>query len=176
MPSNKISFNNLKPNIAKAIKESCPTADGIIYKIADQTYQIKTKGVEPGVEIAEGLSTVIDATIKSAVGLGCDLAVITEGILIGSFRSRSVELEAHKTIRLLIHEIIQAVFDSKGDIKKAIKGILDGIAAAAEEHKLNRQEASRIAVENILLYSKETNPQFVQDIKASIPKEYEGLK
>lgn len=172
----QITFSNLKPNIADAIKESCPTADAIIYKIADELGHIKTVTVEPGVEIAQGLSMIIDTTIRSSVCLGCDLSIITQGILVGSFRSRSILLEAHKTIHLLIQEIIQAVFYYKGDIKKTVDGLLTGIVAIAKEHKLNEQEALIIATENILIYSKTTNSQFAQDIKAAIPKEYGGLK
>lgn len=166
------TFNNLKPSICEAIKESCLTEDLVVYKIADQILHIKTVGVEPGVEITRGLSLVIDTVIKSAVYSGCDLSVIIRGILIGSFRARSVVLEAHKTIRLLIQEIIQAVFNHKVDVKEALEGILTGIVAIAKEHELNIEEALAISVEEILLFSKTKDTKFAETIKATIPQRY----
>lgn len=172
----QITFSNLKPNISDAIKESCPTTDAVAYKIADKIAQIKTVTIEPGVEIAQGLSMIIDTVIRSSVCLGCDLSVIARGILIGAFRSRSIQLEAHKTIRLLVQEIIQAVFYYKGDIKRAVDGLLAGSVVIAREHKLNEQESLIITAENILNFSKAANSQFAQDIKAAMPAEYDGLK
>ncbi len=65
----QITFSNLKPNISDAIKESCPTSDAVIYKIADEVSHIKTVTVEPGVEIAQGLAMIIDSTIRADVCL-----------------------------------------------------------------------------------------------------------
>jgi hypothetical protein len=137
----QIVINNLKSNISIAIKETCTTEDEVIYKIADQVDHINTMTVEPGVEIAKSLSTIIDASIKDAIRLGCDLSFIAKGILIGSFRSRSMQLEAHKTIRLLIQEIVGAVLKYKGNTKKTVDGLLDGIVVVSKEHELNVDEA-----------------------------------
>jgi hypothetical protein len=164
----QMTFNNLKPNISNAIKESCPTTDGVIYKIADGISQIRTVSIEPGVEIAQGLSMLIDTIIRSSVCLGCDIAIIVKGILVGSFRSRNVELEAHKTIHLLIQEIMQAVFCYNADVKQMVNGILSGIVAVAQEHKLNAEEALLIAKENILVYANAENSKFAKAIKLAI--------
>jgi len=147
--SPKAIFKDLQPNIADAIKESCSTSDAIVLKIVDEVNRIKTVGVEPGVEIAQGLSMIINTTIKSSVRLGCDLSVIAQGIMIGAFRSRLIQLEAHKTIRLLVREIIGAVSNCKGDLKKTVDGLLAGITVIAREHKLNEQEALVVAKEDI---------------------------
>jgi hypothetical protein len=145
----QILFSNLKPNISVAIKETCTSEDEIIYKIADEVEHINTVTVEPGVEIARNLSVIIDTSIKDSIRIGCNLSVIAQGILIGAFRSRSVQLEAHKTIRLLIQEIVGAVLNHKGDIKKAVVGLLDGIVVIAKEHKLNVDEAVIIVNESL---------------------------
>jgi len=146
---NQIIFSNLKPNISVAIKETCTSDDEIIYKIADQVEQINTVTVEPGVEIARNLSVIIDASIKDSIRLGCNLSVISQGILIGAFRSRSMQQEAHKTIRLLIQEIVRPVLNYKGDTKKAVDGLLDGIVVIAKEHQLNVDEAVIIVNESL---------------------------
>jgi hypothetical protein len=145
----RVLFNNLKPNISVAIKETCTSDDEVIYKIADQVEKINTVTVEPGVEIAKSLSTIIDASIKDSVRVGCNLSIIAQGVLIGAFRSRSMQLEAHKTIRLLIQEIVGAVLKYKGDIKKAVDGLLDGIVIIAKEHQLNVDEAVIIVNESL---------------------------
>jgi hypothetical protein len=145
----RILFRNLKPNISVAIKETCASDDEITYKIADAVEHINTMSVEPGVEIAKSLSLIIDTSIKDAVRLGCNLSIIAQGILIGAFRSRSMQLEAHKTIHLLVQEIISAVFKHKGDLKKAVDGLLDGIVIIAKEHQLNVDEAVIIVNESL---------------------------
>jgi len=145
----QMTFSHLKSNISEAIKESCLTSDEIIHKVADEIYHIKTVTVEPGVEIAQGLSIIIDTAVKDSVRLGCDLSVIAQGILVGAFRSRSIQLEAHKTIRLLVQEIVRVVLKYKGDIKSTTEGLLAGITAIAKEHKLNTQEALIVAKEDI---------------------------
>jgi hypothetical protein len=145
----QIVFSNLKPNISVAIKESCTTEDEIIYKIADQVEHINTETVEPGLEIVMNLSTIINTSIKDAIRLGCDLSIISQGIMIGAFRSRPIQLEAHKTIRLLVQEIVGAVFIHKGNIKKAVDGLLDGIVIVSKEHKLNVDEAVIIVNESL---------------------------
>jgi len=145
----QILFNNLKPNISVAIKETCTSQDEIVYQIADEVEHMQTVSVEPGVEKARNLSMIIDASIKDSVRLGCNLSIIAQGILIGAFRSRSMQEEAHKTIRLLVKEIIRAVLNRKGDTKKAVDGLLDGIVIIAKEHKLNVDEAVIIVNESL---------------------------
>lgn len=173
----RITFSDLKPHISRAIKESCLTADAVIYKIADETHHIQTVTVEPGVEIARGLSIVIDTTIQVAVHSGCDLSVISKGILIGAFRaSRSVLLESHKTIRLLVNEILQSVFKYNGSIKQVIEGLLAAVVIIAKEQGLNVQEALKITAEDMLSAADKINPQFGQNTRINIPKEYEGIK
>ncbi len=86
-----------------------------------------TMGTEPGVDTTEGLSKIIDKIIKDSVGLGCDLSVIVKGILLGAFRSRPfIAHEAHKTIHILVKEILQPIFKYKGDIKQGIEGVIRG--------------------------------------------------
>jgi hypothetical protein len=145
----QILFSNLKSNISVAIKETCTSEDEIINKIADKVVHISTVTVEPGVEITRNLSVIIDASIKDSIRLGCNLSVIAQGILIGAFRSRSMQLEAHKTIRLLIQEIVGSVLNHDGDIKKAVVGLLDGIVVIAKEHNLNVDEAVIIVNESL---------------------------
>jgi len=145
----QILFRNLKPNISVAIKETCTSGDEIIYKIADQVGSISTMSIEPGVEIAQNLSAIIDTSIKDSIRLGCNLSIIAQGVLIGAFRSRSMQQEAHKTIRLLIQEIVGAVLKYKGDTKKAVDGLLDGIVVVSREHKLNVDEAVIIVNESL---------------------------
>jgi len=142
-------FSNLKPNISVAIKETCASEDEVIYKIADEVEHIHTVSVEPGVEIARNLSMIIDASIKDSIRLGCNLSAIAQGMLIGAFRSRSMQLEAHKTIRLLVQEIVGSVLNHKGDIKRAVDGLLDGIVVISKEHKLNVDEAVIIINESL---------------------------
>jgi len=145
----KMVFNNLKPNISVAIKEICTAEDEVIFQIADEVEHFNTAAVEPGVEIARSLSMIIDASIKDSIRVGCNLSIISQGILIGAFRSRSMQEEAHKTIRLLIQEIVRAVLKYKGDIKKAVDGLLDGIVIISKEHKLNVDEAVIIVNESL---------------------------
>jgi hypothetical protein len=150
MPSQeKILFSNLKPNISVAIKETCSANDEIIFQIANQVEHINTVTVEPGVEIAQNLSDIIDASIKDSIRVGCNLSIIAEGILIGAFRSRSMQEEAHKTIRLLVQEIIGCVFKYKGNLKTAVDGLLEGIVIVSKEHKLNVDEAIIIVNESL---------------------------
>lgn len=149
-------FKNLKPNISVAIKESCTTEDEVVYKIADQVEHINTETVEPGLEIVMNLSTIIDKSIKDAIRLGCDLSIISQGILIGAFRSRSIQLEAHKTIRMLVQEIVGAAFNHKGNLKRAVDGLLDGIVIVSKEHQLNVDTAVIVVNESLteMLYKK----------------------
>ncbi len=137
----QIVFSNLRPNISVAIKESCTTEDEVVFKIANQVEQINTESVEPGLEIVMNLSTIIDTSVKDAVRLGCNLSFISQGIVIGAFRSGPIQLEADKTIRLLVQEIVGAVFNHNGNIKRAVDGLLDGIAIVSKEHNLNVDEA-----------------------------------
>lgn len=172
-----ITFTDLKSNISDSIKETCQTSDALICKIADDVHQIHTVSVEPGVEIVQGLSTIIDATVKNAVKSGCDLTAVVQGILIGAFRSnRSIRLEAHKTIHLLIKEITRAVFKYDGDIRQLIDGLLASLVMVADEQKLNTQEILFVGFEDLISSSREINPQFALKVIAIIPKEYEGWK
>ena len=166
----KITFKNLKPQIADAIKESCYRIDARFYNIANEVRNIVTNSIEPGVEIAKDLSKIIDKTIKDSVVVGCDLSVIVKGILLGAFRaSPFMREEAHKTIRILIDEILRAVFECKGDIKQTVEGLLAGIVILSREFKLNTQEALIIAKEDILSSAKEIGPQFADDVKQVLP-------
>ena len=120
-----MTYKNLKPQIANAIKESCRTMDMRVNNIANEVQNIPTFSVEPGVEIAQSLNKIIDQTIHDAVGLGCDLSIIVKGIMLGSFRSSPfMRQEAHKTIRILIKETLHASFKYDGDIIQAIDGYL----------------------------------------------------
>jgi hypothetical protein len=169
-PLTKISLKNIKPHIADAIKESCYRIDARLYNIANNVHNILTTSVEPGVEIAKDLSKIIDKTIKESIDLGCDLSVIVKGILIGTFRaSPFIHQEAHKTIRILIEEILQPVFKYKGDIKQMVEGVLAGIVVIAREFKLNTQEALVVAKEDILSSAKAKDPKFADDIKEILP-------
>jgi len=167
--SKDVKFKNLKPHIADAIKESCYRTDARFYNIANEVHNIVTFSLEPGVEIAEGLSKIIDKTIRESVALGCDLSIIVKGILIGTFRSTpSIAQEAHKTIRILITEILQSVFKYKGNLKETIDGILSAIIVAAHESKLNTQEAVVIVREDILSSAKEISPEFGDNVKEAL--------
>lgn len=173
----EITYSNLKPNISNAIKESCPTADAVIYKIADEVHQIHTMSVEPGVEIAKDLSILIDTTIKGAVNLGGDLSVIIKGILVGAFRSnRSIRQEAHKTMGLLVEETLQSIYKYKGNVSQVIEGFLAGAVIVAKEQNLNVREALIVTVESMILSAKKIGPQFAEGLLTNIPKEYNGLK
>ena len=166
----KMNFKNLKPNIADAIKESCYTTDARLYNIANEVNNIETFSVEPGVEIAKGLTSIIDKTIKGAIELDCDLSVIVKGILLGAFRaSPFMREEAHKTIRLLIKEILQSVSKYNGNVKQTSEGIFTGIVVIAREFKLNAQEVLIIAKEDTLSCAQGINPKFADDIKAVLP-------
>jgi hypothetical protein len=168
-PSVRMTFKDLKPRIADAIKESCYRTDLRIYNIANEVHGIRTTSVQPGVEIAEGLSKIIDKSIKNSVDIGCDLSVIIKGILLGAFRaSPFIREEAHKTIHILIVEILHSVFKYKGDTKRAIEGILTAIVIIAREFKLNVQEALTVAKEDITSSTKETSPEFTESIKEAL--------
>ena len=141
----KTSYTNLKPQIADAIKESCYKTDARLYNVANEVHNIETFSVEPGVEVAEGLSKIIDKTIKESIDVGCDISVITKGILLGAFRAGPfMRDEAHKTIRILIEEIFKFTHKYNGDTKQAIEGLLAGIVILSKEYKLNVQEALKI--------------------------------
>jgi len=169
-PSHKIVFKDLKPHIADAIKESCYKTDARLYNIANEVHHIGTFSVEPGVEIAEGLSKIIDKTIKDSLDLGCDLSVVVKGILLGAFRaSPFLHQEAHKTIRILIKEILQPIAKYKGDVKPVIDGLLAAIVVIASEFKLNAQEALIIAEEDALSSAKEISSKLADDVKAALP-------
>ena len=166
----KITFKNLKPQIANAIKESCYRTDVRLYNIANEVHKIATFSVEPGVEIAQGLSKIIDQTVKESVALDCDLSVIVKGILLGAFRASPFMLqEAHKTFRILINEVVQSIFKYKGDVKQVIEGVLAGVLIIAQEFKLNENEALIIAREDILSSAKALNSKFADDIKEALP-------
>ncbi len=168
---------NLRPDITDAIGESGVTVDAVIYKIADEVQHIKTVTVEPGAEIARGLLTVIDGTIKDSVSSGCDLSVVTKGILIGAFSSsHSIQLEAHKTIRLLVQEILQPIFKYNGDSRQAVDGLLAAMVIIAKRRKFNIQEALIIIVDDILFSAEKIDPKFAEKVKICIPKEYNGFK
>ena len=159
-PFEKRAFSNLKGNIADAIKESCYRIDARIYNIANDVHRIVTFSVEPGVEIVQDLTKIIDRTINDSIVIGCDLSVIVKGLMLGIFRaSPFVRAEAHKTIRLLVVEILQPVLKYKGDLNEAIGGILTAIVIIAFEFKLNTQEALSVAKEDILLHAREQSPQ-----------------
>jgi len=166
----KMTFKNLKPAIADAIKESCYKTDARIYNIANEVRQIATFSVEPGVEIADGLAKIVDKTVKDAVGVGCDMSVIVKGILLGAFRaSPFIREEAHKTIRILIDEILQSIKKHNGDVKQAVEGILTAIVIIAREFKLNMQEALIITKEDILSSAQSKGPEFADEVKAALP-------
>lgn len=166
----KMTFKNLKPAIADAIKESCYRTDARIYNIANEVHHIPTFSVQPGVEIADGLAKVIDKTVKDSVGIGCDMSVIVKGILLGAFRaSPFIREEAHKTIRILIDEILQSIKKHNGDIKQAVEGILTAIVIIAREFKLNMQEALIITKEDILSSAQSKSPAFAEEVKAALP-------
>jgi hypothetical protein len=168
--SKKITFKGLKPNIVKAIKESCYRFDARLYNIANEVQNILTYSLESGVENTEGLLKIIDKTVKESVGVGCDLSVIAKGILVGTFRScPSVFPEAQKTIHLLINELLQSVFTYKGDVKQTIEGLLTGIVIISNEYKFNVQEALMVAREEILSSAKALDPKFADDIKEVFP-------
>jgi hypothetical protein len=172
-----IVFNDLKPHITGALKESCQITDAIIHKIADEIHHIETTTVEPGVEMAQGLSKIIDTIIKDSVRLGGDLSIVAKGILIGAFRSnRYMKIEAHKTIHLILQEIVRSVLNCKGDIYRAVDGLLAGIVAIAKEHNLNVQEALIVGTEDILFSIKEIDAKYVNDIKTIVQKKYKELR
>jgi hypothetical protein len=169
--SSKMTFKNLKPHIADAIKASCYRTDARLYKIANEVHHILTYTVEPGVEIVEGLSKIIDKTIKESVAIGCDLSVIVKGILLGTFRSSPfIPQEAHKTIRILITEILKSVFKYKGDVKQLIEGVLAAIVIISKEFKLNEQEALIIIREDMVASASTLDAKFADDIKEGLPK------
>jgi hypothetical protein len=168
--SSKIIYKDLKPHISDAIKESCYKTEARIYNIANEVHHILTYSVQPGVEIADGLTKIIDQTIKESIGLGCDLSVIVKGILLGAFRaSPFMREEAHKTIGILIKEILSPVFKYKGDVKKTVEGILTAIVIIAREFKLNIQEALVIAKEDIQSAAQSKSPEFADEVKAVLP-------
>ena len=165
-PLPNIIFKNLKPQISDAIKESCYKIDARLYNIANEVHHIPTFSIEPGVEMAKDLSIIIDKTIKEAVGLDCDVSVVTKGILLGAFRaSPFMAPEAHKTIRILIEEIIQPIFKYHGDIKQAVEGIIAAIVIIAMDFKLNTREALVVAQEDILSCVKTIDPKLSDNIK-----------
>jgi len=164
--NSELKFKELKGHIAGAIKESCHTTDVILYRIANEVHHIDTYSVEPGVEIAQGLTRIIEGTIKDSVALGCDLSRVVKGILVGAFRSsQSMRLEAHKTIRLLVHEVLKPTFKYHGSPKQMIEGIMSGIMIISKEYGLNVEEAMVVAKENILSSAKSIDPQFEEEIK-----------
>jgi len=168
--SPKPTFKDLKGHVANAIKESCYRTDARLYNIANQVHLIHTFSVEPGVELVEGLTKIIDKTIKESLALDCDLSVIVKGILLGAFRANpSIPQEAHKSIRLLVHEIIQPIFKYKGDIHQMIEGIWAAIIIIADEFKLNKIEALNIVREDILSSANALNSKFADDIKEALP-------
>ena len=159
------------------LQEPFPSTDAIIDKIADEVSRLKTGTVEPGVEIARGLSATIDTTIKSSVLSACDLSIISKGIMIGAFRSsHHVLQESHKTIRLLVDEILQSVFKYHADKKQVVGGILAAVVIIAKEKDLNVQEALIVTVEDLSLSADKIDPQFGQEIRRNIPREYNGMK
>lgn len=135
-------------NIKDSVIEEDNLINEVICRIVD-AHPIPSKSTEPGVEIAQGLFSLIEILIKDAKDPS-DIGDISQAIVIGAFRSdRSIALEAHKTLRVLIHQIIHSAYIHGADINKTIQGILTGVIRSAKEHKLNIQEAFIVAREDI---------------------------
>lgn len=170
-PFGKLPFNDLKPHIAEAIKESCYKTETRLYNIANEVPNIQTFSVEPGVEIVLDLVRIIDKTIEDSVAVGCDLSVITKGLLLGAFRaSPFVRAESHKTIRLLIDKILQSTYKHKGDVEQVIVGIIAAIMTVSVEFKFYTREALVSAREDILICAQSIDPKFNADIKEILSK------
>jgi len=160
-----MTFSNLKPLIADAIKESCYRLDARLYNIANEVHQIETYSIKPGIDVGYGLSKIFDQTVKDSIGVGCDLSVIVKGLLLGAFRaSPFVRQEAHKTICVLSDQILKVTFKYKGDVKPTIEGILSAVIILAKEFKLNSFEASIMAKENILSSAKAIDLKLANEI------------
>lgn len=143
-------IEGLMETMAYSMGENGQITNEVICKII-KAYPMDIVSVEPGVEIAKGLTPTIDATIKHAVNSRYDVSDISRAIFIGAFRcDRSLVLEAHKTIRLLTQQIIHSIFNYRGDMQKAVQGILGGVSAIALEHRLNIHTATMISKEDIM--------------------------
>jgi hypothetical protein len=165
-PFEKMAFKDLKPHITEAIKQSCYRTEARLYNIANGVNEIPTFSVEPGVEIVLDLSKIIDKTIEDSIKVDCDLSVISQGILLGAFRSSPfVRAESQKTIRILVDRILHPVFKYKGDLKMVIEGLLSAILVIAMEFKLNPHESVNWVKEDILISAKGIDSKFSNDIK-----------
>ena len=165
------NFKDLKVHIAEAIKGSCYRTDARIYNIANDVPLITTFCVEKGVEAAEGLTKIIDKTIKESVILDCDLSVIVKGILIGTFRSTPFERdEAFLIIQVPIKEILQAVYKYKGNVKQVTEGIMAAIVVLSREFKLDVIKMLSSAKEDTLTFANTLNSEFADAIKEALPK------
>jgi len=162
----KMAFNNLKPHISDAIKESCYRSDVRLYNIANEVQKIAIFSLEQGVENSHDLSMIIDKTIKDSVELGCDLSVIAKGILIGTFRSSaSKRSEAPQVMRVLINEILQYVSKYKGDMKETVEGIVGGSVNIATQFQLNLPQTVVTTREDLLTSAGSISPKLAEEIK-----------
>jgi hypothetical protein len=167
----KIKFKDLKAQVARAIKESCYRTDARLYNVANQVNSITTYALDAGNETVEGLTKIVDKTIKESVALDCDLSVIVKGILLGSFRSNpSIPEQSREIIHILIKEILQPVYKYKGDIKEAIEGILAATVILAGEYKFDQKKNLDIVRENISAVSKALDPVFADEINKFLPQ------
>ena len=173
--SSNIKYKDLKLHIAYSIKESCYKPDARIYNIANEVNHIETYTLEAGVEFPEGLSKIIEKTIKSSVEVDCDMAVVVKGLMIGAFRASPAGAQESKVlIETLIKELLTCVCKFKGDARKTVEGILAAMIIVAHEFKLNTQETMLLTREQLLTSSQRLDPDFCEQVKSVLPN-IEGI-
>jgi len=159
-------FNNLRPHISDAIKESCYRSDVRLYNIANEIQNIAIFSLQQGVENSQDLAIIIDKTIKDSVEVGCDLSVIVKGLLIGTFRSSaSMRSEAPQVMKVLINTILQHVSKYKGDIKETVEGLVGGSVNVATQFKLNLPQMVVSTREDLLSSAGSISPKLADDVK-----------
>jgi len=176
MSSFRIIFKDLKPNIANAIKESCIRTEVRIYNIANDVQNTMTMrsmdnySLATGSDTTQDLAKIIDRTVKDSVGVGCDLSVIVKGLMLGAFRAWPfIREDALKIIKVVIKDIVQTIFNHKGNIKEMIEGLLTAVVMIAMEFKLNVQETLTFAKGYILIAAKEVDLKYSEEITQALP-------
>ncbi len=155
----------MKTNVSNSMNE-CGLTQQIMDKFMEKVRQTPTRGSEPGVEITRNLSCIIERTIHESIYSDCDISLVAQDVMVNAFRcDHSILEEAHKTIHLLIKEILQPVFGYKGNIHRTIDGLLNGIKIIAQEQGLNREVAVGIAKEDILFWVEKIAPGYVHQIQ-----------
>ena len=149
----------------------------MIKKVISYVDQTARNSIEPGVELVDSLEKIFKDTLGHAVNLRCPLQGIVKGLIVGAFRSSSVvRQEAHKTIRHLIVLAVRDVYELKGDVREAVKGICEGIKASAAEGGLNLEAALNEAARDAVDAAAGLSQDFSGEVREAVSREFRGVK